>query len=95
MKIRLSDGESGQGRDCDVPPLSKDGKSKIGLLRGVIIEVMMHNTSHTRIKHMNALKFKLYYNLSLQFDYRVLSERLKIKYICGSGHSSIKNDTLP
>jgi hypothetical protein len=38
---------------------------------GVITDVMMHNTSHTRIKHMNALKVKLYYKLSFEFDYRI------------------------
>jgi hypothetical protein len=43
----------------------------------------------------NALKVKLYYKLSFEFDYRVLSGRLGIKDICGSDHSSIKNDTLP
>jgi hypothetical protein len=37
---------------CDVPPISKDGKSKPGSLRGIITEVITHNTSHTRIKHM-------------------------------------------
>jgi hypothetical protein len=36
----------------DVPPLSKDGQSKLRSLRGVITEVMMHNISHTRIKYM-------------------------------------------
>jgi hypothetical protein len=29
-----------------------DGRSKLGSLRGVITEVMTHNTSHTIIKHM-------------------------------------------
>jgi hypothetical protein len=38
--------------NCDVPPLSKDGQSKPGLLWGAITEVMTHNTSHTRIKYM-------------------------------------------
>jgi hypothetical protein len=37
---------------CDVPPLSKDGQSQQGLLWGIITEVMTHNTSRTRIKHM-------------------------------------------
>jgi hypothetical protein len=37
---------------CDIPPLSKDDQSKPGSLRGVITEVMTHNTIHTRIKHM-------------------------------------------
>jgi hypothetical protein len=30
------------------------------------------------------MKVKLYYNLSFEFDYRVLSGRLKIKHICES-----------
>jgi hypothetical protein len=37
---------------CDVPTLKKDGWSKPELLWGVITEVMTHNTSHIRIKHM-------------------------------------------
>jgi hypothetical protein len=37
---------------CDIPPLSKDGPSYPRSLRGPITEVMIHNTSHTRIKHM-------------------------------------------
>jgi hypothetical protein len=36
---------------CDIRTLKKDGYSKPGSLRGVIIEVMIYNTSHTRIKH--------------------------------------------
>jgi hypothetical protein len=43
---------NGSDTICDVPPLSKDGQSKSGSLRGVITEVMMRNTSHTRIRHM-------------------------------------------
>jgi hypothetical protein len=39
-----------KGSLCDVPPSSNDGQSKLGSLRDVIIEVMMHNTSHTRIR---------------------------------------------
>jgi hypothetical protein len=34
---------------------------------------MTYNISHTRILH--TLKVKLYYNLSFEFNYRVLSER--------------------
>jgi hypothetical protein len=41
------------------------------------------------------MKVKLYYNLSFEFDYRVLSERLRIKDIYGRNHLSIKNGTLP
>jgi hypothetical protein len=41
------------------------------------------------------MKVKLYYSLSFKFDYRVLSEKFKIKYICESDHSLVKNDTLP
>jgi hypothetical protein len=33
--------------------------------------------------------------LSFKFDYRVLSERLRTKAICGSDNSMIKNDTFP
>jgi hypothetical protein len=44
---------------------------------------------------MKCLKVKLYYNLSFEFDYRVLSGKLRIKDICGSDQSSIKNGTLP
>jgi hypothetical protein len=43
---------NGSDTICDVPPLSKDGQSYLGLLWGVITEVMTHNTSHTRMKHM-------------------------------------------
>jgi hypothetical protein len=35
---------------CDIPPLSKDGQSEPGSLRGAITIVMTHITSHTRIK---------------------------------------------
>jgi hypothetical protein len=66
---------NGSDTICDVPPLSKDGSSSLGSLQGVITKVMMHNTSHTRIKHMNALKVKLYYNLCFKFDCRALSGR--------------------
>jgi hypothetical protein len=41
-----------EGFDYDVPPLNKDGQSQPELLWGAITEVMTHNTSHTRIKHM-------------------------------------------
>jgi hypothetical protein len=41
------------------------------------------------------LKVKLYYKLSFEFDYRVLSGRLGIKDTCESAISTIKNDTLP
>jgi hypothetical protein len=41
------------------------------------------------------MKVKLYYSLSFKFDYRVLTESLRIKYICESDYSSINNDTLP
>jgi hypothetical protein len=37
---------------CDVSPLNKDDRSKLGLLRGAITEVMTHNTSHTRFKYI-------------------------------------------
>jgi hypothetical protein len=37
---------------CGIPPLSKDGQFYPGSLRGAITEVMSHNTSHTRFKHM-------------------------------------------
>jgi hypothetical protein len=40
------------------------------------------------------MKIKLYYKLSFEFDYRVLSGRLRIKYIGRSDISTIKNDTL-
>jgi hypothetical protein len=40
---------------------------------------MMHNTSHTRINKWNALKVKLYYELSFEFDYRILVEERWIK----------------
>jgi hypothetical protein len=33
----------------DIPPLSKDGQSQPRSLRGVITEVITHNTSHTKI----------------------------------------------
>jgi hypothetical protein len=36
----------------DVPTLKKDSSSLSESLQGAIIEVMTHNTSHTRIKHM-------------------------------------------
>jgi hypothetical protein len=41
-----------EGYDCDIPPLNKDAQSQPGSLRGAITEVMTHNTSHTRIKHI-------------------------------------------
>jgi hypothetical protein len=41
------------------------------------------------------MKVELYYELSFKFDYRVLSERLRIKDICGSKHSKNKSSTLP
>jgi hypothetical protein len=44
---------------------------------------------------MKSLKVKLYYNLSFEFDYRVLSGRFRIKTIAEVKHLSIKNDTLP
>jgi hypothetical protein len=37
-------------RGCDIPPLSKDDQSYPESLRGAIIEVMMHNTSHPTLK---------------------------------------------
>jgi hypothetical protein len=40
----------------DVPALKKDKESKPGSLRGVITKVMMHNTSHTRIRHMKCFE---------------------------------------
>jgi hypothetical protein len=49
---------NGSDTSCDVPPLSKDGQSKLGSLWGTITEVMMHNTSHTRFKHMKCSKSK-------------------------------------
>jgi hypothetical protein len=45
-------GSDNQRPWCGVPPLSKDGQSSLGSLRGAITEVMTHNTSHTRFKHM-------------------------------------------
>jgi hypothetical protein len=42
--------------NCDVPSLSKDNQSQPGSLRGVITDVITHNTSHTRIKHMKFFK---------------------------------------
>jgi hypothetical protein len=36
----------------DVSRLSKDGQSQSGSLRDVITEVIKHNTSYIRIKHM-------------------------------------------
>jgi hypothetical protein len=36
---------------------------------------MTHNTSHTIRLQINALKVEHYYNLSFEFDYKVLSER--------------------
>jgi hypothetical protein len=47
---------NGSDTICDVPPLSKDGQFKPGSLRGVITEVMMHNTLHTRIRHMKCFQ---------------------------------------
>jgi hypothetical protein len=44
--------------DCDVPPLSKDGQSLPGSLWSAITEVMMHNTSHIRIRHMKCSQSK-------------------------------------
>jgi hypothetical protein len=41
------------------------------------------------------MKVKLYYKLSFEFNYRVLSGRLKIKDTYEIDHSLIKNDTLP
>jgi hypothetical protein len=40
------------------------------------------------------MKVKLYYKLGFEFDYRVLSGRMRIKDICESDHSLIKNDVL-
>jgi hypothetical protein len=37
---------------CDVPPLAKNVQFKLGSLWGAVTEVMMHNISHTRIKHI-------------------------------------------
>jgi hypothetical protein len=41
---------------CDIPPLSKDGQSEPGSLRGAITIVMTHITSHTRIKQKKYFK---------------------------------------
>jgi hypothetical protein len=52
---------------CDIPPLSKDGQSSPGSLRGVIIEVMTHNTSHTWFKYIKCSKSQtLLQNLEFQ-----------------------------
>jgi hypothetical protein len=37
----------------------------------------------------------MYYNLSIELSYKVLSKRLRIKEICGSEHSMNKSDILP
>jgi hypothetical protein len=65
---------------CDIPPLNKDGQSQSESLRGVITEVMMHNTSCTRIKHMKCSEIKLYYSLNFRIRLQSLSGR-EIKYI--------------
>jgi hypothetical protein len=36
--------------NCDVPPISKDGRSQPGSLQGDITEVKTHNTLYTKIK---------------------------------------------
>jgi hypothetical protein len=42
------------------------------------------------------MEVKLYYNLSFDFDYRVLHGRLRIKNdLRKQKHSTIQNDTLP
>jgi hypothetical protein len=37
---------------CDIPVFKKYGQSNLELLRDVITELMMHNISHIRIKHI-------------------------------------------
>jgi hypothetical protein len=44
----------------------------------------MHNTSHIRRLRMKCSEIKLYYNLSFEFGYRVLSGRENKIHFCES-----------
>jgi hypothetical protein len=41
------------------------------------------------------LKIKIYYKLSFEFDYKILSTKVRIKENCRNEHSMNKSSTLP
>jgi hypothetical protein len=56
MEKRQTESSAVPDGSCDVPSLSKVGQSYPRSLWGVITEVMTHNMSHIRFKHMKCFE---------------------------------------
>jgi hypothetical protein len=71
----------------DVPPLCKDSQSSPGSLRGATTEVMMHNTSHMRIKHMKCSESKTLLQYEFFKSITTFEQKRELNTFCRSGNT--------
>jgi hypothetical protein len=56
---------------------------------------MMHNTSHTKIKHIKCSESSTLLYIKFKIQLQSFTQKRKNKIHCESANSTIKNDTLP